>query len=1367
VTPRRSIIAGEAIIVIRARDTVDSVFSSIRTKANKLAYSLGNIGQSLSLGGLIGTAGLIGVVKQFTSFEDSILFLRTNLEDTEVKVEKLIAKIRELGRTTSFTAKEVAEGAVVLGQAGFSSQEIEDSLQSVLDLARASRVEFETAGRILANLVRTFEIPTENASLVADQLVVGARKGTLGLIDLGESLKEVSGTARSLDIDLPTIINLITQLSFASLRGTKAGTSLNTALLQIAGKADSIRNLGVNLPEQVNSESILQFFQDLSDRLERVSNLSRTAILQQLFNIRGARAANALFLRLKELPKLEKQLRAVNGEARRTAEIMDSKLGGAFRIAKSAVEDFGITIGLVVEGPITSLLKLVPPLTTALGELAKANPAVVLALAAIPPVALAAGLGLIGLSFGLTRLGGIIGVIRPLVTSVGKGIGTLLGSAMIGASRASNVLFGSLSKVDKKLSSIFLTPQLKGGRGRNARKIVPTSFFGRIGNKDLTKPLTIGATKLANVLEKLIPTSAGVGKAITKTATSISKIAKVLSKTTGITKAYISLISSLSSVFLVNLAPSLGFIPRSAGVLITAIKNIITQIKVLGKLQSNALLGFRLNILKAAKSFSFFNTAILITGKFANVINTLTSKLNGLSKVKFASLTFLTTTIQILQKSLLSLAKGNIGAAFDIKKFNTISQLFTNSNLGKGASGLISLFGNISKGALSVLKITPKVFGGAISGLAKGGTGAIRIVGGLIRGFGSLLAVSFRTLTTLSGWGNILTILLLIGPEIKFIREAFARLGTGLGETFSILGSIFTDAAGPLKLFSQGITDLIQGKTKTGFAAIRVAFIGIADIISGRLQQAWGRFVLTIAPALNFVKNAFGVILETVTLITKSVGSLIGAVAKSTGIEFDIVLGGAASNLDTAFSGAIAFIETSASLITDGIALMVETIVGTMGLLRQGFGSIVKDYGQFTKSSFARTFGLGKPEAEADALSATGEAIKNAGIAQLLFSEQIPGFFKGAKIEAGKAFEIFKTNLTNLFSNDVAPGAQANIDAGFSFAQAAIDRIANLLNLRESSNGNILQKMGLFFGTGGITTAIIDGIKAGLNFKLPEQQKPLTLSEIFKAALAQARANPRGVAEAQRQISRDRIQQIGNELRETDLETLRARRDEVTATWDETTKAQLEVGETIDNPDLWGDKTRKNIIKRQIDQISLMDQIINLSDIEGLDKNRPKIDAVYGGLLDNFLDKTTNVFGEDKFSISAPKISEILANPINSIVEGLKQVGTLDGLLAEEKTFKRDNPLLEARLRLIRERQSLLNENKKLGKIRTPFSQVNIRDILGSVVGDIRSSRANNVMALNDRSDNALLENIVTNTGGTKASIDVLAGRVGPLVLQP
>ena len=113
-------------------------------------------------------------VKGFADFDDQMRLVRAVTKSTKAEFESLTQVAAQLGRETSFTAKQVADGMVSLGRMGFSPKEIEQAIQPTLDLARATGTDLGEAANIAANSMRIFGIEASRMSDVADILTATA-----------------------------------------------------------------------------------------------------------------------------------------------------------------------------------------------------------------------------------------------------------------------------------------------------------------------------------------------------------------------------------------------------------------------------------------------------------------------------------------------------------------------------------------------------------------------------------------------------------------------------------------------------------------------------------------------------------------------------------------------------------------------------------------------------------------------------------------------------------------------------------------------------------------------------------------------------------------------------------------------------------------------------------------------------------------------------------------------------------------------------------------------------------------------------------------------------------------------------------------
>lgn len=402
---RADILAGRAVILINIQDTIDRQLRGIRNKMRVFSNSMSEIGGDLFRGGAALSVASIFPVKDFIKFQDQMLFLQTKLRATDIEIGSVEKRIRQLGRSTSFTAKEVAQAATMFAQAGFSIAEINKSLQASLDLARGGQVDLSTSTTILANAMRTFQVDTARAAEFSSKFIAAARLGTLDIVDLAESLKFTSGTFAQLGVNIDEVLGLVTNLSLSGLKASLGGTSLNTAFLNLAGSAEELKNvLGVTFNE-VDFQTPLIVLTKIEKALQKFPKLERLSIIQDLVNIRGGRAIFGTFLQgLGRLDEITEEIKNSSDEARVAAAKLDSRLGGVFRRSKSAFEDLMISIGSTSEGPLTTFGTRLTLILNDLSTLSEKNARFTQSLLLVGPAALTAGIGLLSVTFVMGKL---------------------------------------------------------------------------------------------------------------------------------------------------------------------------------------------------------------------------------------------------------------------------------------------------------------------------------------------------------------------------------------------------------------------------------------------------------------------------------------------------------------------------------------------------------------------------------------------------------------------------------------------------------------------------------------------------------------------------------------------------------------------------------------------------------------------------------------------------------------------------------------------------------------------------------------------------------------------------------------------------
>ena len=131
--------AGKAYVElsVKTNNLLNRVGKSLNQLSDKIETFSRNAQQKIADAFVIG-APVAMATKLFADFDDQMRIVQAVSGSTGKAFEQLTDKALELGRTTSFTASQVAQGMAGLGRAGFNSREIDESIASVMALSRAT-----------------------------------------------------------------------------------------------------------------------------------------------------------------------------------------------------------------------------------------------------------------------------------------------------------------------------------------------------------------------------------------------------------------------------------------------------------------------------------------------------------------------------------------------------------------------------------------------------------------------------------------------------------------------------------------------------------------------------------------------------------------------------------------------------------------------------------------------------------------------------------------------------------------------------------------------------------------------------------------------------------------------------------------------------------------------------------------------------------------------------------------------------------------------------------------------------------------------------------------------------------------------------
>jgi TP901 family phage tail tape measure protein len=362
-----------------------------------------------------------------------MLVVKAVTSATANEFDSMTARAKLLGRTTSYTAAEVADAMVNLGRAGFDPDMMLGSIDHVLALARATDTELAEAARIAAASMRGFNLSASDMARISDVLSATANGSAQTLTDLGEAMKMVAPIAMEAGASVEDVSAMIATLANNAIIGTMAGTALARAYKNLAAEktANQMREIGVAVADASgNMRPMSDILSDIGKATAGMGSKQKLAIFETLFG-RGSAAALKLAAPSASLDSFRAKLDDVAGSAAATAKEMDSGLGGSFRKVMSAIEGGLIAIGKTIEAPLQTLTDAGTIVAGLFTTIVEQHPKTVAAVAGIAAGLTALGVALMGVGFVSIFAGAGIGAIATVIATVTGALTATISPALL------------------------------------------------------------------------------------------------------------------------------------------------------------------------------------------------------------------------------------------------------------------------------------------------------------------------------------------------------------------------------------------------------------------------------------------------------------------------------------------------------------------------------------------------------------------------------------------------------------------------------------------------------------------------------------------------------------------------------------------------------------------------------------------------------------------------------------------------------------------------------------------------------------------------------------------------------------------------
>ena len=408
--------AGRAFVEIMLDQTrFERGLKAAQAKLKNFGASLTALGTKMLGMATVAAAPFALATRTFAAFDDEMRMVKAVTGSVDSEFRMLTETAEKLGRETSFTAQQVAQGMTAMGRMGFKANEINAAIPAVLNLARATGTELGDAAEIAANNMRVFGIASSDMAKVSDLLTATANGSAQTLTDLAEGLKMAGPQASAAGDNIRNVAASLGVLANMGIKGSLAGTALRKAYSQFANLEvqKKLAELDISTTDRNgNLRAMPSIMADIAKAMATMPSARKLAFAEEIFDLRGALAGLQLGGNINQLNDFISMLQNCDGTAAKTAEEMDAGIGGAMRRFQSAVEGVQIAVGRVMGDAIAPYVEKISQMLNRLAEWAKSHREVIIMTVKVIGVVAAAGAALLALGLAFKAAAFTVGVLN-------------------------------------------------------------------------------------------------------------------------------------------------------------------------------------------------------------------------------------------------------------------------------------------------------------------------------------------------------------------------------------------------------------------------------------------------------------------------------------------------------------------------------------------------------------------------------------------------------------------------------------------------------------------------------------------------------------------------------------------------------------------------------------------------------------------------------------------------------------------------------------------------------------------------------------------------------------------------------------------
>ena len=330
------------------KDKVGGIAGKIKNSFSGVQGALATVGVGIGAGTAVSV--LKSSVEAYASLEDQVRRNKAIMGATVQQEKQLMQQTRDLGRSTKFTAQEVAEAQMYQAMAGMKTNEVLEMTPKLLKMSIAAGSDFAQTSDIVTDNLTAFGMSLKDSDRLMDVMVATSNNANTNVQMLGEAYKYVAATSRNFE-SFEDVNILLGVLADNGIKSGQAGRNLAGIYRRLANPSkqvgNALKDLNIQLyDQQGHFRGLKALSDDLKIATAGLTQEERNRYLTMIAGGEGMKIIASIMGTTEEnYNKVANAVRNSSGATDKFADDMSNTTANKIAQFKSAIDDLKISLG--------------------------------------------------------------------------------------------------------------------------------------------------------------------------------------------------------------------------------------------------------------------------------------------------------------------------------------------------------------------------------------------------------------------------------------------------------------------------------------------------------------------------------------------------------------------------------------------------------------------------------------------------------------------------------------------------------------------------------------------------------------------------------------------------------------------------------------------------------------------------------------------------------------------------------------------------------------------------------------------------------------------------------------------------------------